>query len=63
LWGTFLKTLLYFDVAFSTTVLRSSVLMIFDSHWIVSDELFTKHALFTLKPYSRFSCGTRDFIS
>jgi len=25
---------------------------IFDSHWILSDELFTKHAKFSLKPYS-----------
>ena len=24
---------------------------IFDSHWILSDELFTKHAKFSLKPY------------
>ena len=26
---------------------------IFDSHWILSEELFTRHAQFTLKPYSR----------
>lgn len=26
---------------------------IFDSHWVVSKELFTKHAQFTLKPYTR----------
>ncbi len=25
---------------------------IFDSHWILSDELFTKHAEFSLKPYT-----------
>src|SRR5580765_4637 len=25
---------------------------IFDSHWILSDELFTRHAKFSLKPYS-----------
>src|SRR5581483_4508923 len=25
---------------------------IFDSHWILSEELFTKHAQFSLKPYS-----------
>ena len=25
---------------------------IYDSHWIISDELFTKHAKFSLKPYS-----------
>jgi transglutaminase-like putative cysteine protease len=25
---------------------------IFDSHWVLSDELFTKHAKFSLKPYS-----------
>lgn len=34
--------------------------LIFDSHWILSDELFTKHAKFTLKPYrndyQQFSC-------
>jgi hypothetical protein len=25
---------------------------VFDSHWILSDDLFTKHAKFSLKPYS-----------
>jgi len=34
--------------------------LIFDSHWILSDELFTKHAKFTLKPYRndyrQFTC-------
>ncbi len=25
---------------------------VFDSHWILSDELFTKHAKFSLKPYT-----------
>jgi len=29
---------------------------VFDSHWILSDELFTKHAKFSLKPY------TSDYI-
>ena len=33
---------------------------LFDSHWILSDELFTKHAKFTLKPFSstyqQFTC-------
>jgi len=28
--------------------------LIFDSHWVVSYELFTKQARFSLKPYSRF---------
>jgi len=27
----------------------------FDSHWILSEELFTKHAKFSLKPYGRFA--------
>ena len=27
---------------------------IFSSHWILSEELFTKHAVFTLKPYLRY---------
>jgi len=27
---------------------------IYDSHWILSDELFTKHAKFSLKPYTSF---------
>ena len=27
---------------------------VFDSHWILSEELFTKHAKFSLKPYSYF---------
>ena len=27
---------------------------LFDSHWILSDELFTKKAKFSLKPYSQF---------
>jgi len=26
--------------------------MLFDSHWVVSDELFTKKAVFTLKPFN-----------
>jgi hypothetical protein len=26
--------------------------LIFDSHWILSDELFTRHGVFSLKPYS-----------
>jgi hypothetical protein len=30
--------------------------VIFDSHWIISQELFTRSAKFSLKPYSRFSC-------
>jgi hypothetical protein len=29
--------------------------MVFDSHWILSDELFTKKAQFSLKPYHGFS--------
>ncbi len=28
--------------------------LIFDSHWILSDELFTKKAVFSLVPYERF---------
>jgi hypothetical protein len=28
---------------------------VFDSYWILSDELYTKKALFTLKPYEEFS--------
>ena len=28
--------------------------LIFDSHWILSDELFTKHAKFSLKAYPQF---------
>jgi hypothetical protein len=28
--------------------------LIFDSHWILSEELFTKHAKFSLKPYPQF---------
>jgi Domain of Unknown Function with PDB structure (DUF3857)/Transglutaminase-like superfamily len=28
---------------------------IYDSHWILSDELFTKHAKFSLRPYREFS--------
>jgi Domain of Unknown Function with PDB structure (DUF3857) len=28
---------------------------IFNSHWILSEELFTRHAQFTMKPYSRES--------
>jgi hypothetical protein len=28
--------------------------IIFDSHWILNDELFTKHAKFSLKAYPRF---------
>src|SRR5207248_6970546 len=28
------------------------IYMIYDSHWILSDELFTKHAKFSLKPYN-----------
>ncbi len=26
--------------------------LIYDSHWILSEDLFTKHAVFTLKPYN-----------
>ena len=33
---------------------------IFDSLWILSDELFTKKAKFTLKPYERVSVPTED---
>jgi Domain of Unknown Function with PDB structure (DUF3857)/Transglutaminase-like superfamily len=29
--------------------------LIFDSHWILSDELFTKHAKFSLKAYPQFA--------
>lgn len=29
---------------------------VFDSHWIISDELFTKQASFSLKPYSEMAC-------
>jgi hypothetical protein len=29
---------------------------VFDSHWILSDELFTKKASFSLKPYSGLAC-------
>ncbi len=29
---------------------------VYDSHWILSDELFTKSAKFSLKPYARFAC-------
>ncbi len=29
--------------------------MVFDSHWILSDELFTRKAQFSLKPYQGFS--------
>jgi hypothetical protein len=29
--------------------------LVFDSHWILSNELFTKHAKFSLKPYERFA--------
>jgi uncharacterized protein DUF3857/transglutaminase superfamily protein len=32
---------------------------IFDSHWILSEELFTKTANFSLKPNSRFTCRWR----
>jgi uncharacterized protein DUF3857 len=28
---------------------------VFDSHWILSEELFTKRAVFTLRPYNLFS--------
>jgi hypothetical protein len=28
---------------------------VFDSHWILSEDLFTRHAKFSLTPYSRFS--------
>ena len=30
--------------------------LIFDSHWVLSDELFTKSASFSLKPYREFAC-------
>jgi Domain of Unknown Function with PDB structure (DUF3857)/Transglutaminase-like superfamily len=26
--------------------------LIYDSHWVLSEDLFTKHAIFTLKPYN-----------
>ena len=29
--------------------------LIFDSHWILSEELFTRHAKFSLKPYQQFT--------
>lgn len=29
--------------------------LVFDSHWILSDELFTRHAKFSLKPYGPFT--------
>ena len=29
--------------------------LVFDSHWILSNELFTKRAKFSLKPYERFA--------
>jgi hypothetical protein len=29
--------------------------LVFDSHWILSEELFTKHAKFSLKPYAQFA--------
>jgi hypothetical protein len=29
--------------------------LVFDSHWILSNELFTKRAKFSLKPYSQFA--------
>src|SRR5882762_5215121 len=29
--------------------------LIFDSHWILSEELFTRHAKFSLKPYPQFT--------
>ncbi len=32
--------------------------MLFDSHWVLSDELFTKKALFTLKPFNDSYYGT-----
>lgn len=28
---------------------------VFDSHWVLSDDLFTKHAKFSLKPYGQFA--------
>lgn len=28
---------------------------VFDSHWILSEDLFTKHAKFSLKPYAQFA--------
>ncbi len=30
---------------------------VYDSHWILSDELFTRYAKFSLKPYSSFYSG------
>jgi hypothetical protein len=27
---------------------------IFDSHWLLSENIFTKHSVYTLKPYSRY---------
>jgi hypothetical protein len=32
---------------------------IFESHWILSDQLFTKHAKFSLKPYAGENWGVR----
>jgi hypothetical protein len=29
---------------------------VYDSHWILSDELFTRNAKFSLKPYREFAC-------
>ena len=29
--------------------------LIYDSHWLLSEDLFTKHAKFSLKPYTRFA--------
>lgn len=29
--------------------------LVFDSHWILSEELFTRHARFSLKPYPQFT--------
>ena len=32
--------------------------LIYDSRWVLSEELFTKHAIFSLKPYTQFSLNT-----
>jgi hypothetical protein len=35
--------------------------MVFDSHWILSDDLFTKQAKFSLKPYKEFASRWNGF--
>ena len=48
-------------IEYSFTTDLSVNIMLFDSHWILSDELFTKKAQFSLKPYKgtygRFPCA------